>query len=238
MDAKGLGLHDLALVQGDFRLDANLTIPEGARVGVIGPSGEGKSTLLAALAGFLPLQAGRVTWAGQDITSLPPAARPCAIVFQDNNLFPHLSVFDNVALGLKPSLRLTAAERAKVEQALDRVGLSGLGARHPAQLSGGQQGRVALARVLCQSKPLILLDEPFAALGPALRAEMLALVADLCTETGATLLMVTHHISDARAICDQVLLVADGRVTGPFETAALLADPPAALRAYLGQART
>jgi thiamine transport system ATP-binding protein len=114
------------------------------------------------------------------------------------------------------------------------VGLKGFDTRRPAQLSGGQQSRVALARVVLQGKPLVLLDEPFSALGPALKVEMLQLVADICAEAGATLLMVTHDIADARAIADKTILVADGVAEGPFETGHLLDNPPAALRAYLG----
>ncbi len=229
-----LHLDGLTLRQDDFTLTADLRIGAGAKVAVIGPSGAGKSTLLAALAGFLPVAKGRIVWDGRDIAPLPPAARPCSIVFQDNNLFPHLSAFDNVALGLKPSLRLSLTERASVQDSLARVGLADLGARKPAQLSGGQQSRVALARVLLRARPLLLLDEPFAALGPALRAEMLALVAQVCADMGTTLLMVTHDMTDARAICDQVVLVADGGVTGPHQTESLLANPPDALRAYIG----
>ena len=229
-----LHFDQVHLQQDDFTLSANLQIAAGARVAVIGPSGAGKSTLLAALAGFLPVNSGRILWQGEEMGAKDPAARPVSIVFQDNNLFPHLSVFENVALGLKPSLRLTAAERAQATAALDRVGLGALGQRKPAQLSGGQQSRVALARVLLRARPLLLLDEPFAALGPALRAEMLALVADVCTDMGTTLLMVTHDMADARAICDQVVLVADGNVTGPHQTETLLANPPEALRAYIG----
>lgn len=229
-----LHLDGVRLQQDDFTLNADFRVRTGARVAVIGPSGAGKSTLLSALAGFLPVATGRILWDGHDIVAHAPAARPYSIVFQDNNLFPHLSAFDNVALGLKPSLRLSGSERAQVQDALARVGLVDLGARKPAQLSGGQQSRVALARVLLRARPLLLLDEPFAALGPALRADMLALVAQVCADMGSTLLMVTHDMADARAICDQVLLVADGDVTGPHEVQGLLANPPAALRAYIG----
>ncbi len=229
-----LVLERIKITQEDFHLGADIAVPQGARVAVIGPSGAGKSTLLGAIAGFVPLAAGCILWDGQDITRHSPSARPLSILFQDNNLFPHLSAFENVGLGLKPSLRLSAAERGQVVTALARVGLEGLETRRPAQLSGGQQSRVALARVLLRKRPLVLLDEPFAALGPALKAEMLALLDEICTGLGATLLMVTHDISDARAIAPQTLLVADGTVTGPHGTGSLLDNPPDALRTYLG----
>jgi thiamine transport system ATP-binding protein len=121
-----------------------------------------------------------------------------------------------------------------VQDALARVGLEGLDTRRPAELSGGQQSRVALARTLIRARPLLLLDEPFAALGPALKAEMLALVARIAEETGATLLMVSHDVTDARAICDQTVLVAEGVAHAPRATGPLLDDPPPGLRAYLG----
>ncbi|KIC20016.1 ATP-binding cassette domain-containing protein, partial [Leisingera sp. ANG-S3] len=124
----------------------------------------------------------------------------------------------------------------QVEAALARVGLGGMGARKPAALSGGQQSRVALARVLVQGRDILLLDEPFAALGPALKAEMLDLVAELARESGATVLMVSHDPNDARRIADQVVLVAEGRAHEPQATAELLNNPPPALKAYLGSA--
>jgi thiamine transport system ATP-binding protein len=117
---------------------------------------------------------------------------------------------------------------------LDRVGLKGMESRKPAALSGGQQSRVALARVLVQARDILLLDEPFAALGPALKAEMLDLVAELAQESGATLLMVSHDPGDARRIADQVVLVAEGVAQAPQPTAELLDNPPPALKAYLG----
>lgn len=229
-----LRFDDVRIVQGDFRLDADFTLPAGARVAVIGPSGAGKSTLLGTLAGFVPLTAGRICWQGTDLAPLAPGARPLSILFQDNNLFPHLSVAQNVGLGLRADLRLSGADLGRVEAALARVGLVGIGARKPAQLSGGQAGRVALARVLLRARPILALDEPFAALGPALKAEMLALVGAIVAETGATLLMVSHDPGDARALCDSVVLVADGRAEPPQPTAAILQNPPPALRAYLG----
>jgi thiamine transport system ATP-binding protein len=229
-----LTLDAVRIEQDGFHLSAEFTLEPGAIAAVLGPSGAGKSTLINAIAGFVPLAGGAIAWQGRDFGSLPPAERPLSILFQDHNLLPHLTVFQNVALGLKPSLRLTASETARVAGALDRVGLSGLHDRKPGQLSGGQISRAGLARVLLRQKPLILLDEPFSALGPALKHDMLDLVADIAGQSGASVMMITHDPQDARRLCPQTLLVAEGSVSAPRDTAALLADPPAALRAYLG----
>ena len=165
---------------------------------------------------------------------LPPGKRPLAMLFQDGNTFPHLTADQNVALGVRPNGRLSRAEETRVQSALTRVGLSGLGARKPSELSGGQQSRVVLARILVQRRQVLLLDEPFAALGPALKAEMLDLVADLVAETETTLLMVSHDPGDARRIAGQTILVADDMARPPVATAQLFENPPAALRDYLG----
>lgn len=230
----GLELRGLVLQQGDFRLEAGFALRPGARVAVLGPSGAGKSTLLSAVAGFLDPVAGQVLWQGARIDGLAPGRRPVGMLFQDGNLFPHLDIARNVALGMSPRGRLSGAESARVAQALERVGLGGMGGRKPGELSGGQQSRAALARVLVQDRPVMLLDEPFAALGPALRAEMLALVAELQAETGATLLMVSHDPKDAERIAEEVVLVDAGRAEAPAPLRQMLADPPEALRRYLG----
>ena len=229
-----LTLENLRIVQDDFRLAADLSVEPGARVAVIGPSGAGKSTLLAAIAGFVAPASGRILWAGRDLSGLPPGQRPLSILFQDQNLFPHLDVARNVGLGLRPDLRLSPAEQAQTDAALARVGLAGMGARRPATLSGGEQGRVALARALLRSRPLMLLDEPFAALGPALKADMLDLVAAIAAETAATVLIVSHDPADARRFAPQTILVAEGIAHPPAPTATLLDHPPPALARYLG----
>ena len=229
-----LKLEDVLIVQGDFRMQADLTLEAGRKYAVIGPSGAGKSTLLGALCGFVPLSGGRMFWEDRDISNAAPSARPMTMLFQDNNLFPHLSVLQNVGLGLRPDLRLTAQERDKVEEALARVDLSNFAKVKPGTLSGGQQSRVALARVLVQARPLVLLDEPFAALGPALRNEMLAVVQDTVAQTGAAMVMVTHAPEDVRRIADEVIFVEGGRARAPRPAAALMDDPPPELRAYLG----
>lgn len=227
-----LVLEDVDIRQGEFRLRASLEIEGPGIVAVLGASGAGKSTLLSVIAGFLDPDAGRVLWDGRDLCPLAPGARPVAMIFQDQNLFPHLTVARNVGLGISPGLKLDAREWGRVERTLDRVGLAGLGGRRPAELSGGQVSRAALARVLVQDRPIVLLDEPFAALGPSLRAEMLDLTAEMLS--GALVLMITHHPDDARRIAPRSVVVSEGCVTGPFGTDALLSDPPPDLRAYLG----
>jgi len=229
-----LRLENVNIRQGDFSLSADMTIERAQKYAVIGPSGAGKSTLLNALCGFTPLEQGRITWDGRDITDAAPGDRPMTMLFQDNNLFPHLTVSQNVSLGVRPNLRLSTVEVDQVKHALSRVGLSEHAHKKPSSLSGGQQSRAALARVLVQARPLVLLDEPFAALGPALRNDMLDLVRDLVTETKAALIMVTHAPNDVRRIADQVIFVEGGRAHAPRPAVALLDNPPPELRDYLG----
>jgi thiamine transport system ATP-binding protein len=228
-----LTLDGLHLRQGDFSLTAKLAFAPGLTA-IIGPSGGGKSTLLAALAGFLKPVAGAVLWDGVDLARKVPGDRPISMLFQDNNLFPHLSVAQNVGLGVDPRLKLDAPAWGRVSEMLASVDLAGFEDRLPAQLSGGQQSRVALARVLVAARPVVLLDEPFAALGPALKAEMLALVRATLVAKGQTVLMVTHDPEDARRFADAVCVIADGVVYPPRVTDDAFGDPSAALRDYLG----
>ena len=229
-----LTLETLVLQQDEFRLTAHWSVAAGERIALIGPSGAGKSTLLMALAGFLDPAQGRILWQGADLARVLPGDRPLTILFQDQNLFPHLTLAQNIGLGVSPTLRLTAAQKEQIETALSRVGLAGMGARKPGQLSGGQQGRAALARALLRARPVLLLDEPFAALGPALKAEMLELLDEVATSTGAAVLMVTHDPSDAKRFAGKTVLVADGVAQAPVATAELFAQPPQALQDYLG----
>jgi thiamine transport system ATP-binding protein len=229
-----LALERVEIVQEDWRMTADLALPAGSATALIGPSGSGKSTLLNAIAGFLAPARGRILWEGRDITALPPAERPLTLLFQEHNLFAHLTAAANVGLGLQPDLRLDRAGWARVEAALAEVGLEGLGERRPGQLSGGQRQRVALARALLRGRPLLLMDEPFAALGPALRAEMLELVTRIRAEHGTTLIVATHQPEDARRIAGLTVIVDGQRAFPPRATEAVFADPPPELRAYLG----
>jgi thiamine transport system ATP-binding protein len=157
-----------------------------------------------------------------------------AMLFQDNNLFPHLSAKRNVALALTQRRYLSSIQQEQVKAALSRVGLGGFETSKPGELSGGQQSRVALARVLLQDKPILLLDEPFTALGPALKNEMLDLLQTLAQERQATVLMVTHDPNDALRIADETLLLSDQVLSSPQPTQQVMASPPKALAAYLG----
>jgi len=229
-----LKINNVHIAQGGFRLTASLQPLEAGIYAVMGPSGAGKSSLLAAMAGFLALQDGQILWKGRDIAALPPAQRPMAMLFQDNNLFPHLSAARNIALALTSRAKLTADQTDQVEAALERVGLAGFGAKKPPQLSGGEQSRVALARVMLQDKPILLVDEPFSALGPALKAEMLDLLGELARERGSVVMMVTHDPADALRIAEKTIVVAEGTAHPPEQTKGLLQNPPPALAAYLG----
>jgi len=217
-----------------FALSADIKIESRGVFAVIGPSGAGKSTFLGGLAGFVPLTKGRVLWNDREIGQAPPSERPIAMLFQDSNLFPHLSVLQNVALACAPKLRPTRDVRKKVEAILDRVGLGGMSERKPAALSGGQQSRAALARALLQDRPVLLMDEPFSALGPALKDQMLDLSVELATEAGRVIVMVTHDPADAARVADDVIGVADGRVWAPTSTTTFFSDPPDTFRDYLG----
>ena len=229
-----LTFEKVELRQGEFVLSADLEIVRDRVTAVIGPSGGGKSTLLAAVAGFVTPFAGAVRWMGTELNGVAPGRRPVAMLFQDNNLFPHLTVTQNVGLGLRPNLKLDAADQTEVFEALARVGLDGFGARKPGALSGGQQSRVALARVLVSKRPLVLLDEPFAALGPALKQEMLGLVQDVLIGAGKTVVMVTHDPADAMVAAQKLVLVAGGIAHASVDVDIAFTNPVDALKDYLG----
>lgn len=232
-----LEIHDLAFRYEAMRMRFDLAVEAGEFVALIGPSGAGKSTLLSLIAGFDRPESGRILVDGVDITHRRPADRPVTLLFQDNNLFPHISIADNVGLGIDPSLRLDAAAHERVDLALSEIGLAGMGARRPAQLSGGERQRAALALALVRNRPVLMLDEPFAALGPALRREMLDLVDRMRRARGLTVLLVSHQPADARYAADRTAFVEAGAIRHVAPTAAFFAEPqPAAVAAYLGEA--
>ncbi|MEY9779385.1 thiamine ABC transporter ATP-binding protein [Sinorhizobium fredii] len=212
MSSLALSLKDVKVRFEINALTFDCAVPAGQIVAVIGPSGSGKSTLFNVIAGFETPEAGKVEVLGEDMAGRMPADRPVSVIFQENNLFAHLDVATNVGLGISPSLSLAPSDRERIEEALARVGLAGFGNRLPPTLSGGERQRVALARALVRHRPLLLLDEPFAALDPGMRAEMRALLSDLHAEEGNTILLITHHPDDVRRLADSVLFLDQGRI--------------------------
>ena len=213
----------------------NLEVAAGEVLSLIGPSGSGKSTLLHLVAGFLAARSGQIRIDDLPIESMPPGERPVSIVFQQHNLFPHLDLYTNVAIGVEPSLRLDAGQAESVRAALARLGLEQLQRRMPGELSGGQRQRVALARALVRQRKILLLDEAFAALGPAMRAELIELVRELVEEQGMVGLLVSHQPEDARIASARTAFICDGQVAACAPTIELLENSPLPeLREYLG----
>jgi thiamine transport system ATP-binding protein len=217
MSSTALAVKDVEISFETTTLAFDCTVPAERIVAVAGASGSGKSTLFNIIAGFEQPERGEVRIFGEEMTGRPPAERPVSIIFQEHNLFAHLDAATNVGFGISPALRLDAADRMKVEDALARVGLAGFGKRLPPTLSGGERQRVALARAFVRHRPILLLDEPFAALDPGMRAEMRALISDLHEEEGNTILMITHHPDDVRALADSVLFLDRGRIVAHDE---------------------
>lgn len=205
-------LENIHYRSDDFTAQFDFSVAKGEFVAIVGPSGGGKSTLLSLIAGFEGAESGRIRLDGKDMTEAPPSARPVSMVFQDHNSFAHLDLWTNVALGIAPSLTLTQAETQAVDEALARTGLSALARRKPGEVSGGERQRVAIARALIRDEPILLLDEPFAALGPALRREMLDLVKELQKEKGYTVMLVSHHPDDALYAASRTAFLANGRI--------------------------
>ena len=229
-------LRDVRFAHPDMMFAFDLNVPAGQVAVILGPSGAGKSTLLDLVAGFRIPRSGRIIIGGRDVTDLPPSARPVSIVFQDNNLFAHLDVAANVGLGRRPDLRIGPADREMVAVAIARVGLAGKEKRKPAELSGGQRQRVAIARALVRRRPVLLLDEPFASLGPGLRDDMIGLLAELHAEIRMTVLMVSHDPQDAMRLSAHVIYLEGGQVAAEGPASELLVrGGPAALNAYLGR---
>ncbi len=227
-------LENVGFRYEDMVMNFDLQVAKGELVGIIGPSGAGKSTLLSLVAGFdLPVS-GRISIAGADMAGVAPDQRPVSMIFQDHNSFAHLDVWTNVALGISPDLKLDSKQRERVEEALARVGLSDFRARKPTELSGGERQRIAIARAMVRDKPVLLLDEPFTALGPALRRDMLDLIREIQKERKLTVLMVTHQPEDAKYAASRIAFVQNGRIAHVLPTKQFFTNKaPARIRAYL-----
>ncbi|QXI44513.1 ABC transporter ATP-binding protein [Pseudomonas wayambapalatensis] len=209
----------------DAVVATNLAIEQGEFVSLLGPSGCGKTTTLQMIAGFVDVSSGRILLDGRDITHAKPSSRGLGVVFQSYALFPHMTVADNVAFGLRMRKQPEAEIRRKVTEVLALVRLDRHAQRYPRELSGGQRQRVALARALVIEPPVLLLDEPLSNLDANLREEMQFEIRRIQSEVGITTLMVTHDQAEALSISDRVVVMQAGRVTQVDEPYRLYEHP-------------
>ena len=208
-----LSVENLVVRRGAFLVRVSeFSIAAGELVCLVGKSGCGKSTFLSALAGFLPVESGKIGFGGRALEKQPPERRQTAFVFQRAALFPHLNLVDNVAFSLRVRGEGRSIRRQKASQWLERVGLGTLGDRKPHQISEGQAQRVALARALITGFPLLLLDEPFSALDEHTRGELRTLLCALVKDSKVAALMVTHHSDDARHMGDRCFVMNAGEI--------------------------
>ncbi len=213
----------LGVRRGTFRLDVALDVPPGHVVALLGPNGAGKTTALRALAGLLPLDAGRIVLAGRTLDDpragrfVPPEDRSVGVVFQDYLLFPHRTAAENVAFGLRARGVSRREARDRAHGWLDRMGLGHVARQRPAQLSGGQAQRVALARALATEPALLLLDEPLAALDASTRVEIRSDLRHHLQDFDGSTVLVTHDPLDAMVLADTIVVIDDGRIvqSGP-----------------------
>ena len=206
-------LEGVSLTLGSFSLGGiDLSIGEGEHLVCIGPSGAGKTLLLEAIAGIHPGTNGRVILGGNDVSGLPPERRGIALVYQDYGLFPHLTVAENIGFGLKTRGRPRREIAPVVGSLLAQFGIGPLSGRHPGSLSGGEKQRVALARALATDPPILLLDEPFAAIDPQLREQFMADLRTLRREKGLTIVQVSHSREEVFALADRAAVLIGGSV--------------------------
>ncbi len=208
-----LRVENLSVDLGDFHLrDVSLSVEEGDYLTIIGPTGAGKSVLLETIAGFYPPREGRIILGGRDVTREPPERRRVTIVYQDYMLFPHMSVFDNIAFGLR-KMGLSGHEIERDVRAIaEELRIEHLLHRRPKTLSGGEQQRVALARALVVKPRVLLMDEPFSALDARTREKLRCLVRSVISEHGTTVVQVTHDFEDVFALAKHVAVMRDGRI--------------------------
>lgn len=219
-------------------VDADLELPDGQVLAVLGPSGCGKSTLLRAIAGLEPLTTGRILIGDRDVSHVPTHRRGFALMFQDGQLFAHLTVARNVGYALKLRQVPAARSRARIEELLGLVGLEGYGDRLPATLSGGERQRVALARALAVEPRVLLLDEPLSALDAGLRERLALDLREILRTAGTTTVFVTHDHEEAFAVADRMAVMQDGRIVQDGPVADVWGHPvDAGTALFLGYAQ-
>ena len=192
--------------------DVNISIEQGKLIALLGPSGSGKTTILRIIAGLETPDAGRISLGGKDVTNIAPSERSIGFVFQNYALFRYMTVFENIAFGLKVQKKSRKEIKARVNELIELTGLSGLEKRYPNQLSGGQKQRVAFARALAPNPQLLLLDEPFAAIDAKVRKELRTWLKSMIAKVGITSIFVTHDQDEAVEVSDEIIIMNEGRI--------------------------
>lgn len=221
-DTPKLEIENMTMLysNGDGVRNINLAVQKGELVTLLGPSGCGKTTILRSIGGFIKNQEGRVLIDGVDIAPLPPEKRPTAMVFQSYNLWPHMTVYENMAFGLKLRKVPKAEQKQRITEMLELVKMSGHDKKYPGQMSGGQQQRIAIGRSLLLQPDVLLLDEPFSALDAKIRGQMREELRKIQTDLNITVVFVTHDQEEAMALSDRIVVMNKGvfeQVGGPQE---------------------
>ena len=210
---KTIRIADFSIRKGNFLLHpVNLTIPPSEIFAILGRTGSGKTVLLEAIAGMYRGDQGAVFFDDQDITAIPPGDRHIGLVYQDCSLFPHMKVWENIAYGLKMHGVSKAEQKRQAEELLDMMSITAIKDQYPGTLSGGEKQRTALARALALKPELLLLDEPFSALDPAMRATLYNNIREIHQRFPCTIIFVTHDFEEARLLADRVGILLDGEL--------------------------
>ena len=211
--AGSIDVENLVVTRGEFTLHVDgLHIPEGEVFAILGSTGSGKTVLMESIAGAYPIGSGRILLDGKDIEGLPIQQRHLGILYQDYALFPHLSVFENIAYGLKRRHSPHAEIQERVGAMLSLFGIEHIAKRHPGVISGGEAQRTALARALVLEPEILILDEPFSALDPTTKQEMYSMLKNVHERFGCTIVFVSHDFHEAQVLADRVGIILDGHL--------------------------
>lgn len=212
MSTAKLEIRDMTMLykSGDGVRGINLSVEKGELVTLLGPSGCGKTTILRTIGGFIRNQEGQILIDGVDVAGLPPEKRPTAMVFQSYNLWPHMTVYENMAFGLKLRRIPKAEQKKRITEMLDLIKMPGYEQKYPTQMSGGQQQRIAIGRSLLLQPDVLLLDEPFSALDAKIRSQMREELRKIQTDLNITVVFVTHDQEEAMALSDRIVVMNKG----------------------------
>jgi molybdate transport system ATP-binding protein len=231
-----IDIHDLRVARGEFTLEVDeLSINEGEIFAILGTTGSGKTVLMESVAGAFPINGGSILLDGKDIDSLPIQQRHLGILYQDYALFPHMTVHDNIAYGLKRKRPRPHDIDEQVNEMLQLFGIEHLADRFPGVISGGESQRTALARALVMRPEILILDEPFSALDPTTKKQMYGLLRCVHERFGCTIVFVTHDFNEAQTLADRVGVILDGKLRCVVEAARLFDDEHAPeVKRFLG----